>query len=271
LTWRCSYESALKPVEAAPDICNNGPYRIIRGSLAAYTTHEAGHAVAAVVLGKPIEKIEVELRFERGPAGLTDAYPSGVCVLASARKEAGVAIEPLPLPLLETRATYCWRRFVGGALFQLAGPAAELKHLAEDGLSRCSVGGHDLTSVDRRVRFAWLLTHRDGAALARLAWKSACALMDDASAWKAVRAVEAELFSGLLAQEPMDPRPGDRVEFVMPGERAEELIAGAGIAPPNIIDVHRCGPECVRPSRKTSRRWERYLAEWAKEEPKNAA
>jgi hypothetical protein len=85
--------------------------------------------------------------------------------------------------------------------------------------------------------------------------------------WKAIAAVEAELFSGLLRLEPLDPRPGDVVKFVMPGSRAEELIAGAGIALPNIIDVHRCGPECIRPSRKTSRRWERYLAEW----PKNAA
>jgi hypothetical protein len=238
----------------------------------AYATHEAGHAVAAVILGKRIAEIEIEMKFERGHAGLPDAYPSGVCVLASARKEAGVAIEPAPpLPLLETRATYCWRRFVGDALFQLAGPAAELKHLAEDGLARSSIGGHDLTSIDRQARFAWLLSHRDGAAFARLAWKSACALMDDAAAWKAVRAVEGELFSGLLRQEPADPRPGDSIKFVMPGSRAEELMAGAGIALPNIIDVHRCGGECVRPSRRTSRRWERYLAEWAAEEPRNAA
>jgi hypothetical protein len=66
-------------------------------------------------------------------------------------------------------------------------------------------------------------------------------------------------------------RPGDKIEFIMPGLQAEALIAGAGIALPNIIDVHRCGPECIKASRKTSRRWERYLAEWAKEEPKNAA
>jgi hypothetical protein len=112
---------------------------------------------------------------------------------------------------------------------------------------------------------------RDGAAFIRLAWREACRLMDEPLIWRAVQAVEGELFSGLLHREPMDPRPGDRVEFVMPGARAEELIAGAGITLPNIIDVHRCGPDCSRPSRKVSRRWERYLGEWAAEEPKNAA
>jgi hypothetical protein len=57
----------------------------------------------------------------------------------------------------------------------------------------------------------------------------------------------------------------------MPGSRAEELIEAAGIALPNILAPHRCGPECVRPSRKTSRRWDAYLAQWAAEEPKDAA
>jgi hypothetical protein len=65
--------------------------------------------------------------------------------------------------------------------------------------------------------------------------------------------------------------PGDVVKFVMPGSRAEELMAGAGIALPNILAPHQCGPECIRPSRKISRRWMEYLAEWAAEEPKNAA
>jgi hypothetical protein len=57
----------------------------------------------------------------------------------------------------------------------------------------------------------------------------------------------------------------------MPGSRAEELMAAAGIALPNILAPHQCGPECIRPSRRTSRRWQAYLGVWAAEEPKNAA
>jgi hypothetical protein len=119
-------------------------------------------------------------------------------------------------------------------------------------------------------RILWTTAGRDGDAFVRLAWREACRLVGHPLIWKAIGAVEAELFSGLLRLEPADPQPGDRVEFVMPGARAEELIAAAGITLPNILAPHQCGPECIRPSRRTSHRWERYLAEWAKES-KNAA
>jgi hypothetical protein len=99
----------------------------------------------------------------------------------------------------------------------------------------------------------------------RLAWREACRLIDHPRIWKAVAAVEAELFSGLLRQEPMDPRPGDSVKFVMTGARAEALMVRAGIVLPHFISRHQCGPECIRSSRQPSRRWQRYLAEWAKE------
>jgi hypothetical protein len=90
-------------------------------------------------------------------------------------------------------------------------------------------------------------------------------MMDVPLIWKAIGAVEGELFSGLLRLEPLDPRPGDSVRFVLRGERAEELIAGAGIALPHILAPHQCGAECIKPSRRTSRRWQQYLAEWEKE------
>jgi hypothetical protein len=95
--------------------------------------------------------------------------------------------------------------------------------------------------------------------------------MDVPLVWAAIQAVEGELFSGLLKLEPADPRPGDSIQFTMPGERAEALMVGAGIELPHFISQHQCSAECVRPSRKTSRRWREYLDAWAKEEPKDAA
>ena len=139
-----------------------------------------------------------------------------------------------------------------------------MKYRAQAGLSRVHVGDSDARPVEWYRRFVWLTAGRDGIAFARLAWREACRLVDEPLIWWAVQAVEAELFSGLLQREPTDPRPGDKIEFVMSGARAEELMAGAGIDLPNIIAPHQCGPEC-RSSRKTSRRWQRYLAEWAKE------
>ena len=95
--------------------------------------------------------------------------------------------------------------------------------------------------------------------------------MDVPLVWAAIQAVEGELFSGLLAREPMDPRPGDSVKFTMAGERAEELMVRAGIVLPNIIATHECDAQCIKPSRRTSRRWQDYLDAWAKEEPRDAA
>jgi hypothetical protein len=138
-------------------------------------------------------------------------------------------------------------------------------------LSRGHVGDSDARPLEWSKRFVWLTAGRDGDAFVRLAWREACRLMDVPLIWKAIGAVEGELFSGLLRQEPADPRPGDSVKFVMLGEDAERLMAAAGIALPNILASHQCGPECIRPARRTSRQWQGYVAAWAKEEPKDAS
>jgi Peptidase M50B-like len=277
MSWRLSYDDALKPVDSP--ISNNGPYAIRQGAMAALAVHEASHAVMMVCTGGRVESIEVALNFERGYGGVVVALVSGV-----ARKggETGHSKSPAGVPLPKSpageptrrppdRLIFCWRAFLKPALVTAAGPIGAMKYLAQGGLSRSHVGESDARYLEWCRRVLWTTAGRPGDAFVRLVWREACRLMDEPLIWKAVQAVEAELFSGLLWLGPADPRPGDRVEFVMPGGRAEELIAGAGIALPNIIDVHRCGPECIRPSRKTSRRWDAYLAQWAAEEPKNAA
>jgi hypothetical protein len=95
--------------------------------------------------------------------------------------------------------------------------------------------------------------------------------MDEPVIWRAVQAVKAGLFRGLLRLEAADHQPGDSVKFVMPGVQAEALMVRAGIVLPHFISRHRCGPECIKPSRRTSRRWQKYLDAWAAEEPADAA
>jgi hypothetical protein len=268
--WRCSYNDALRPVETVTEVSDNGPYRIGRGWLAAVGAHEASHAAAIVSMGKPLEQIEFGLTFERDIDGKTLALPRGRCKLKGVTRDA-IDICPSGVPLLRSHEPkYCWRGFVKNAVITCAGPAGEMKFCSQEGLSRAYVGYTDARPLEWTTRLLWVTAGRDGAAFTRLVWREACRLIDEPLFWRAVQAVEAELFSGLLRLEPADPRPGDRVEFVMPGARAEELMAGAGIALPNIIDVHQCGPECVNRARR-SRRWQQYLAEWAKEAPKNAA
>jgi hypothetical protein len=177
----------------------------------------------------------------------------------------------VPVRLSHDAPIYCWRVFLKSALVTAAGPVGEMKFRAQAGLSRVHVGDTDAKPLEWYRRVLWTTAGRDGIAFTRLAWREACRLMDVPLIWKAIAAVEAELFSSILHLEPAGPRPGDRVEFVMPGSRAEGMIATAGIALPNVLAPHRCSPECLKPSRKISRRWERYLAEWAAEEPADAA
>jgi hypothetical protein len=264
VTWRCSYDDALRPVETATEVSDNGPYRIGKGWLAAIAVHEAAHAVAVVSMGKPLEQIEFGLTFERDYDGKTLVLPRGRCKLVGVTRDA-IDVSPSSVPLSRGTLQYCWRGFIKNAVILCAGPAGEMKYRAQEGLPRGHVCCSDAGAVEWYRRVLWTTAGRDGTAFVRLAWREACRLMDVPLIWKAIGAVEAELFSNLLRREPGDPRPGDKIEYVMPGARAEELMAGAGIALPNILAPHRCGPECIRPSRRTSRRWQEYLAEWAKE------
>jgi hypothetical protein len=268
VTWRCSYERALEPVEA--ELSNKARYRIAKGGMEALCAHEAGHAVMMMMTGEPLEQIEVGLTFQWYYGGKTLALPHGRAKRKGVVERDAVDVGPLGLPLSRVTLQYCWRAFIKIAIVAAAGPAAEWKFRAQTGLPREHVCRSDSRALEWYKRFVWLTSGRDGDAFTRLAWREACRLMDVPLIWKAVQAVKTELFSGLLRLEPGDPQAGDRIEFVMPISRIEQLTAGAGQLP-NLTDVHRCGPECRRGSR-TSRRWQRYLAEWAKEEkPADAA
>jgi hypothetical protein len=269
MTWRISYADALRPADSP--LCDNGPYVIRQGAMAAVSVHEASHGVMLICTGERIGSIEVVMNFERTYGGATIALVSGNARRAGVTSNFEASPTGVPVPRSHDAPIYCWRAFLKRALVTAAGPAGEMKYRAQDGLSRGFIGDTDARPLEWYRRVLGTTAGRDGSAFVRLVWREACRLMDVPVIWGAIGAVEGELFSGLLRLEPADARPGDKIEFVMPGSRAEDLIAGAGIALPNIISTHRCGPECIRPSRKTSRRWERYLAEWAAEEPKNAA
>jgi hypothetical protein len=96
-------------------------------------------------------------------------------------------------------------------------------------------------------------THFDTLTL-RLAWREAQRLVEKPEIRRAIDAVEAELFSGIIRQDESYPLPGDRHEFALPGGRAEALIAAAGVFRVEILGDHVCGPACIKP-RKPSRRW----------------
>jgi hypothetical protein len=190
MTWRCSYDDALKPADSP--ISNNGPYAIGQGAMAAVCTHQAGHCVALISTGRRVGGVEVALDFVR-------SYDGGVAASVRGQAAARAALKVVPstsdasssiIPLLDVEPQSCWLALWKRALFMCAGPAAEMRYRSQAGLSRGAiVGGSDSESLDRVSRFVWLMTGRDGAAFVRLAWREACRLMDVPLVWKAIAAV----------------------------------------------------------------------------------
>jgi hypothetical protein len=260
-----------KPCGPSRRQCLRMAHTPLPGALAALCVHEAGHAVVMVCTGERIGSIEVAMNFERGHSYATIALVSGNARRAGVTSHFEASPVGIPVPRSRDAPIYCWRAFLKSALVTCTGPAGEMKFRAHAGLSRGYVCDTDARPLEWYRRVLGTTACRDGTAFIRLAWREACRLVDHPLIWKAIAAVEGELFSGLLRLEPADPRPGDSVQFVMPGSRAEELIEGAGIALPNILAPHQCGPECIKPSRKVQRRWGQYLETWAAEGSENAA
>jgi hypothetical protein len=269
MAWRCSYDDALRPADSP--LCDNGPYVIRQGAMAALCAHEAAHAVATVSMGGRIEQVEVGLAFRWYYGGKTLVRPHGLCIPMGATRDSDGGLldsdNPSSVPLDPVMPFCCWNPYLKSMIATCAGPVGEIKYRVQGGLPRENDYFYygDGRQLEWYKRLVWLMTGRDANALVRLAWRDACRLMDEPVIWRAIEAVKGELFKGLLGLGPVQHQPGDSIKFVMPGERAEKLMAGAGIVLPHILATHSCNQGCIRPSRRTSRRWEQYLAEWAKE------
>lgn len=234
--------------------------------MAALCAHEASHAVAMISMGGRIDQIEVGLRYQWYYGGKTLVVPRGRATPMGADKVAEQdddIVRPSSVQFHPAMPFCCFNPYLKDMVISCAGPVGELKYRAQGGLPPETVCVSDSWALERYKRLVWLMTGRDGDALARLAWRATRHLIDDPVIWRAIEAVSRGLFSGLLQIEPAAHQPGDSVKFTLPGPRAEALMVGAGAMLPNFIRRHRCGPDCIRPSRKISGRWEKYLAEWA--------
>jgi hypothetical protein len=99
VTWRISYEAAIRPVDSP--ISNNGPYAISQGAMAALCVHEAAHAVAIISTGDRLDSIEVALDFERAYGGGVAASVWGACKRKMAPRDTS-GTSPSRVPLLCT-------------------------------------------------------------------------------------------------------------------------------------------------------------------------
>jgi hypothetical protein len=262
---RCSYQEGMNADEE-PELMLDGPTLRVRGEVAAIANHEAGHSVLKFALGVQQGALSVTTIYHRGPYG-TYAVNTGV---SEPWREPGEIICPatqkgkLPVSLNVANPFACWKPFLLSAMIATAGHAAQRKYCASQGLPIRAGSEGDREACELEARRCWACAGRNGEALLRHAWARTQHLLEIPEVWKAVEAVEAALFSGLLWKEWPNPRPGDSVEFVIEGHEVEALIEGTGLRFGAHWNNHKCGPECVR-SRPISKRFRAVVQSWASE------
>jgi hypothetical protein len=263
---RCSYQAGMFADEPA-EWFYDGPLARTRGGMARICHHESGHAVLKYALGLRQGALSVSTHYHRGPGGVVIASHSGLCDGWFAPGEIRRPVPPkesIPVRIDESNFFACWKLFLRPAMINVAGHAAERKYCRANGLPFAANSTSDRDNAEREARRTWACAGRNGEAMLRLVWRETQRMLDDPMVWKAVQVIEAALFSGILWREPADPRPGDRVEFVIDGEQVEAIIQGTGLRFGQFWQEHRCGPECVR-SRPISRAFRKTIQAWAAE------
>jgi hypothetical protein len=152
----------------------------------------------------------------------------------------------IPVSLDVTNPFSCWKPFFEKCDGRVRWPCRPAKVLRESRATYSGGSEGDREACERDARRTWACAGRDGDALLRLVWARTQLILEIPEVWRAVEAVEASLFSGLLWREPPDPHPGGEVEFAIEGAEAEALIASSGLRFGAYWNEHRCSQECVR-------------------------
>jgi hypothetical protein len=209
--------------------------------------------------------VSVTVRYHRAANGVYAGYSGH----SAERLAPGEIARPRQTPQdiqisLDGEPFMCWRPMLRFAMIHCGGHASERRYLQSQGLPFTARSGSDREACEIEARRTLACAGRNGEAMLRHAWAQTQRLLEIPQVWRAVQAVEAALFSGLLWREPNDPRPGDEVEFVIEGEQVEALIEGTGLRFGSYWNNHKCGPECVR-SRPISKRFRATVEAWASE------
>jgi hypothetical protein len=269
---RCSYADGTAPADDEI-VSASGPYHRLSGEPMTLAVHEAAHAVIAYACGWRTGKIRLVQEFHAGASGRIVASCWGQRHPRLDEGEAEPEIRDPAKVLFPAQHApdRCWGSFLKSAVIVCAGPSAERKYRLQRGLHLGTHAAGDVKSCEYIARYVWLNAGRDGQGLIRLAWRCAQEFLERPPVWRAIEMVANEVLSEFYKQEPGGyPLPGDRFEFILPGDRVEKLIAAAGVAWPNILTEHECGPSCINP-RAPGKRWTAYLQKWAAEAKEPAA
>jgi hypothetical protein len=261
---RCDYKTGMNANEE-PELYFDGLTLRARGHLAAICVHEAGHAVVRFLLGNRSGSVWVKTHYRRGEDGVVWAGNSGRSNTWLPPGEIEKPREPKDIPIfLDPIVFMCWRPMLRNSMITCAGHASHMKYCRANGVPFAAGSDSDRQSCEWESRRCWMRAGRNGEGMLRLAWALTQRLLEIPQVWRAVQAVEAALFSGLLWREPPNPHRGDQVEFAIEGEQVEAIIQGTGLHFGAYWQEHRCGPECVR-SRPISKAFRATVETWAAE------
>jgi hypothetical protein len=204
-----------------------------RGARMATGIHEAGHFVAAFALGTPMKAVVMNVSYLRGEYADIFATYAGFCATWA---DGGHDFEKPRAEIPNAPPTPGDFLFPAGlmlprAIVSCAGPAAEFRYRAEQGLPQTAkhTARGDRRDLEEFSRIERNASGGDPAAFLEQSWRRAQRLLEEPTVWRAVDALANELVSGIMRAQPDDPRPGDAAEFVIQAAQAEAIMTKAGI------------------------------------------
>jgi hypothetical protein len=212
----------------------NGSLVFVDGELSSVCVHEAAHRVISYVLdGATGGGTFVNVTYKPIKYGGLLVSPAGRAEQVIRHNPVGFAFDE---NWLEVSHVLCpdadLQSLLNWAIIICAGHAGQLKHARSVGfpLHHAPSDG-DRFKLEIVARAAEFYFGRSYQAFKRLAWARACKMLDDPKVWKAVKAVDGALFSGIIWLEPENPKPFDRTEFELSFAAAEEIMRNQGLTP----------------------------------------
>jgi hypothetical protein len=204
-----------------------------RGARMATGIHEAGHFVAAFALGTPMKAVVMNVSYLRGEYGDIFATYAGFCATWA---DGGYDFEKpraeIPdAPPAPGEYAFPHGLLLSRAVVSCAGPAAEFRYRAEQGLPQTAkhTARGDLRDLEEFSRIERNASGGDPAAFLERSWRKSQRLLDEPAVWRAVDSLANELVTGIMRNQPDDPRPGAKAEFVITAAQAECIMTKAGL------------------------------------------
>lgn len=204
--------------------------------------HEAGHALAALLLDRPAA--DVIVRYDPGTQ-----TASGYVGVHQRDLRIEEAFRPKPIERLEPDAgsTFCRRLWLAQGIVTVAGPAAEEIKASDHGVTATRSGWlYDLMNLSNLSRRTWAASAWSIEEFEATAWRVAREMLTSAPGRAALEALADRLSHDLLRAALL--AEGEAVEVAIKAEEAERIMISAGARRGRFADRGCCLREdkCTR-------------------------